>query len=355
MAIYGHWEFPGEFHPDDWFGFIYRIIHNATGKEYIGKKQLHSYTRKKVKGRKNRKKVVKESNWQKYTSSSVAINDLIALHGIDSFTFRIESLHKTRASLTYAEVERMIVEDVLRAKDDDGTRKYYNGVIPPIKFLPPHETDDEEAARIFNTIKDIYPNDNFAWEANMSEEDKQAYRLKYRFGVNNSARRKKTVEEYEKYLNENFRGPNNPMYGRTGKDSPRYGTHPFEKLSPEDLADIKKLMSHPGKKNGMHGRHPFANLTEAELEVVKEKMVHRGEKNGMYGKSPYYKMTEEEKQQWKDNISKGSKGIPKSEIAKERMRKPKGPQLQVECPHCKKVGGVSNMTRYHFNNCKQIT
>jgi len=28
------------------------------------------------------------------------------------------------------------------------------------------------------------------------------------------------------------------------------------------------------------------------------------------------------------------------------------PQQKVTCPHCTKVGGISNMTRWHFNNCK---
>ena len=26
-------------------------------------------------------------------------------------------------------------------------------------------------------------------------------------------------------------------------------------------------------------------------------------------------------------------------------------QLRVECPHCKKVGAIGNMNRYHFTNC----
>ena len=30
-------------------------------------------------------------------------------------------------------------------------------------------------------------------------------------------------------------------------------------------------------------------------------------------------------------------------------------QKTIECPHCNKIGGVNNMTRYHFNNCKLFT
>ena len=44
---------------------------------------------------------------------------------------------------------------------------------------------------------------------------------------------------------------------------------------------------------------------------------------------------------------------------RKKMRKPKsstvnmkGPKRKVLCPVCKKEGGASNMTRYHFDNCK---
>jgi hypothetical protein len=85
-----------------------------------------------------------------------------------------------------------------------------------------------------------------------------------------------------------------------------------------------------------------------------------------------------------------TKGVPKSEITKERMRKPKsvehrkkisetqkanggnGPIKHTEesknkiretlksklrpnriCPHCKKEGGFISMSRWHFDNCKE--
>jgi len=355
MADIGHWVYPTEFDANEWVGFIYRIIDNETNREYIGKKNFHSKRSKKVVGRVNKVWKTVPSNWKKYTSSSETINKLILEHGKERFTFMIESLHKTKASLTYAEVEKMIVEDALRTKLPDGTRKYYNGVIPPIKFLPPHEDSDEEAARIFSLIKDIYPNENFAWEHGLNEEEKAEYKLKYRFGNNNSAKRNKSPEEYEKYLNEHFRGKNNPMYGKTGALAPRYGKNPYENFTEEQMNEFKKIQSEnsSGEKNGMFGRHPFANLTEEEMSEVKKKMSHPGPQNAMFGRPWYTNATDEEVKKWKDNISKGSKGKPKSEKTKEAMRKPKGPQVLVTCPHCQKEGGVSNLTRYHFNNCKK--
>lgn len=145
----GHWIFPYEFNADEWFGFIYRITEKSTGKLYYGKKQFHQHLRRAVKGKKNKRRIKKESDWKTYTSSSTHINELIKIKGKDDFLFEIVSLHKTRASLVYAEVFIQITEDVLRAKLPDGTRKFYNGMVSGIKFLPPEETAEEKLMRHF--------------------------------------------------------------------------------------------------------------------------------------------------------------------------------------------------------------
>jgi hypothetical protein len=144
----GHWEFPYNFEVSDWYGFIYRIVELDTGREYIGKKQLWATTRKKIKGRKNRKVIKKESKWREYTGSSTHLNAAIAEKGKENYRFYIESLHKTKASMSYAETRKQILEDVLRTKLDDGTPKYYNKQIGHVKFIPPDETDEEAKMRI---------------------------------------------------------------------------------------------------------------------------------------------------------------------------------------------------------------
>lgn len=52
---------------------------------------------------------------------------------------------------------------------------------------------------------------------------------------------------------------------------------------------------------------------------------------------------------------------PMSEETKNKLRKPKsttenmkGPKQTIKCPHCDLVGSVSNMKRWHFDNCKEI-
>ena len=128
--MFGHWEnLPVDFEPDRWFGFVYEITHKETGRKYIGKKQLHSYTRKKVAGRKNRKRVVKESKWRSYTGSCDELNQDIEEYGIENFKFEVLKLCKTRGELTFSEVEYQIKNDVLSESMDNGDRAYYNSNI----------------------------------------------------------------------------------------------------------------------------------------------------------------------------------------------------------------------------------
>ena len=143
MIDIGHWIFHTDFDPVEWYGFVYRITDLDTGKQYIGKKQFFDTRRKKVKGRKNRKIVKKESNWRTYTSSSTHLNKLLEEKGKDHFEFKIETLHETKASMGYAEINRQITENVLREKMPDGTRKYLNGLIGAVKYIPPDETEKE--------------------------------------------------------------------------------------------------------------------------------------------------------------------------------------------------------------------
>lgn len=79
-----------------------------------------------------------------------------------------------------------------------------------------------------------------------------------------------------------------------------------------------------------------------------------GTNGGFYGKShseeTKAKMSESAKEYVKtkehcENISKAKRG---------KSTKLKGYNYKiVECPHCGKTGGGGNMTRHHFNNCKE--
>jgi phage-related protein len=148
MADTGHWTFIKDFDPLEWVGFVYLITNLTTGQKYIGKKFFASTTHVKIKDRKNRKKVVKESNWKKYTGSSRQLTEDIELLGKDKFQFEILSLHESRSSLAWREVEMIVKNDALRAKLPNGEQAYYNGLCPPIRFTVLSESKKERDYRI---------------------------------------------------------------------------------------------------------------------------------------------------------------------------------------------------------------
>ena len=119
---------------EELFGFIYQITSKITGQSYIGKKQFFSITKKKVKGRKNKVTVKKESDWKTYTSSSIKLNEDILTHGIHNFEFTILHLTRSKQELDFLETKEQWQRDVLNSLQPDGTRKYQNGRIECVRF-----------------------------------------------------------------------------------------------------------------------------------------------------------------------------------------------------------------------------
>lgn len=175
----GHWEYPGDFNPDDWLGFVYRIIDRTNGVQYIGKKQFWMTRRVKVKGRKNRKVTKKESDWKTYTSSSSHVNNAINEKGKENFTFLIESFHETKSSLHYAEIEFQVMEDVLRATMHDGTKSFYNKMIGNVKFIPPKESEKESNMRISRNTVTKSDNSGNIFLNEMTKKNKETWKKKY--------------------------------------------------------------------------------------------------------------------------------------------------------------------------------
>lgn len=139
---FGHWITDiSDIDVGEWAGFIYRVTNLQNNMMYIGRKQFHSYIRKKIVGRINRKKIVNESTWRVYTTSSTTINQLISEFGKELFKFEIIELCKTKAELVYREVEIQWAEKVLSATLPCGSRKYYNGNIGSIKFRLDRHTE----------------------------------------------------------------------------------------------------------------------------------------------------------------------------------------------------------------------
>lgn len=102
----------------DWYGFIYEITNNLTGKKYIGRKYFTEAKTRQVKGKKKRTRV--ESNWRDYWGSSKSLTEDIAKYGAENFSRRILKLCETRGNTNYWEAKFQFDNNVLL--DDN----YYN-------------------------------------------------------------------------------------------------------------------------------------------------------------------------------------------------------------------------------------
>ena len=124
--------------PDKYYGFLYIITNNVTGKKYIGRKFYHTY---------RKRKKFKESNWRTYTGSCKPLNEDIKKLGKANFTFEIFKQYVARGNVVYYECNYQHKFDVLTAKDENGERLWYNGNIGAIKFIPPEEQSPEHIAK----------------------------------------------------------------------------------------------------------------------------------------------------------------------------------------------------------------
>lgn len=100
--------------PPETFGFVYKISHIPTLKEYIGKKQLISNrTLPALKGTKRKRKVQKESDWKTYYGSNEVIKQLIKEGRESEFTREILEFAYSPKHLTYLETRYLFYYRVL--------------------------------------------------------------------------------------------------------------------------------------------------------------------------------------------------------------------------------------------------
>ncbi len=114
--------------PEGYFGFVYSITNNDTGKQYIGRKYFGSTRRVKVKGKTRRKVVRKDSNWKEYTGSSKELNQDIKQLGKLHFKFIILILGKTKGQVNYLE------ENLHHRFHVASNELFYNDCIGPRRF-----------------------------------------------------------------------------------------------------------------------------------------------------------------------------------------------------------------------------
>lgn len=121
----GHWscEDVGEIREIP-YGFVYQITNIIDGRKYIGKKQCVTVRKRPpLKGRKNKRHEIVETDWKDYTGSCNELNDDINQIGKHNFKFEILKLCDSKSELAYWEGKIQFEKDVLLKED------YYNGII----------------------------------------------------------------------------------------------------------------------------------------------------------------------------------------------------------------------------------
>jgi hypothetical protein len=110
--------------PEDCVGFVYLITNLTNNRKYIGKKLARFKTSKPpLKGRKNRRRGTKESDWREYYGSNDELNKDIEQLGTENFQREILYYCNSKAECSYIEAREQFRHKVLESEE------YYNGHI----------------------------------------------------------------------------------------------------------------------------------------------------------------------------------------------------------------------------------
>jgi hypothetical protein len=110
--------------PEGVEAFVYLITNLTNDRRYVGKKLAKfKVTKPPLKGKKNKRRSTKESDWRDYWGSSDHLNADVAELGPDKFTREILHMCPSRGVASYLEAREQFERRVLETDD------YYNGII----------------------------------------------------------------------------------------------------------------------------------------------------------------------------------------------------------------------------------
>ncbi len=141
MWSYKGEEFTSEMIGDN-IGFVY-IVTDPWGKKYIGKKGFFSkVTKPPLKGKKRKRRSLKESDWKTYCGSSETVKLIVEENGLDHFKREIIHLCKSKGVMSYMECYEQMTNHVL-LKPDEYHNAFFGGRInrAHLKDLKPEDFD----------------------------------------------------------------------------------------------------------------------------------------------------------------------------------------------------------------------
>ena len=110
--------------PEDCEAFVYLITNTTNNRKYIGKKLAkRKVTRPPLKGKKNKRRGYKESDWREYWGSSDHLKADLEKLGEENFIREILHFCPSRGVASYLEAQEQFERKVLL------TDEYYNGII----------------------------------------------------------------------------------------------------------------------------------------------------------------------------------------------------------------------------------
>ena len=116
-----HWTYQGkqiDELPDGCEAFVYLITNLTNGMMYVGKKLAKfKVTRPPLKGKKNKRRSTKESDWKDYWGSSDRLNADVERLGAENFTREILHICPSRGIASYLEAREQFERRVLETDD----------------------------------------------------------------------------------------------------------------------------------------------------------------------------------------------------------------------------------------------